>query len=107
MGTEPNPDPRFATFRAFYPYYLGEHANRTCRRLHCVGTSLALLWLVAALLTGRWWLLAVALVQGYAFAWIGHFCFEHNRPATFRHPLYSLMGDWRMWWEMLSGRIRF
>jgi hypothetical protein len=97
----------FPTFGSFYPFYLGEHANRTSRRLHFAGTSLALLWLVAALLTGRWWLLAVALIQGYAFAWVGHFFFEHNRPATFRHPLYSLMGDWRMWWEMLSGRIRF
>jgi hypothetical protein len=107
MGAEPKPEPRFPTFRAFYPFYLGEHANRTCRRLHFVGTSLAVLLLLAALLSGRWWLGAVALVQGYAFAWIGHFIFEHNRPATFRHPLYSLMGDWRLWWEILSGRLRF
>jgi hypothetical protein len=97
----------FRTFAAFYPFYLGEHANRTCRRLHFLGTSLALLWLLAALLRGRWWLLAVALVQGYAFAWIGHFFFEHNRPATFRHPWFSLLGDWRMWWEIFSGRLRF
>ena len=97
----------FRTFAAFYPFYLREHANRTCRRLHFTGTSLALLWLLAALLTGRWWLFLVALLQGYACAWIGHFWFEHNRPATFRHPWYSLRGDWRMWWEILSGRLRF
>ena len=97
----------FRTFAAFYPFYLREHANRTCRRLHFTGTSMALLWLLAALLTGRWWLLLVALLQGYACAWIGHFWFEHNRPATFRHPWYSLRGDWRMWWEILSGRLRF
>jgi hypothetical protein len=97
----------FQSFGAFYPFYLREHTNRTCRRLHFLGTSLALLWLLAALLSRWWWLLAVALVQGYAFAWIGHFFFEHNRPATFRHPWYSLLGDWRMWWENFSGRLRF
>jgi hypothetical protein len=107
MGAEPKPEPRFPTFRAFYPFYLREHSNRTSRRLHVVGTSLALLWLLAALLTGRWWLVAVALLQGYAFAWVGHFFFEHNRPATFRHPWYSLLGDWRMGWEVLSGKLRF
>ena len=51
--------------------------------------------------------LLVALVQGYAWAWIGHFFFEHNRPATFTHSIYSFLGDWRMWWDMLRGRIAF
>lgn len=111
MATErpgwPGRDERpFPTFGAFYPFYLGEHAHRTSRRLHFTDTSLALLWLLAALRTGRWWPAAVALIQGYAFAWVGHFFFEHNRPATFRHPWFSLLGDWRMWWEMLSGRLR-
>jgi hypothetical protein len=99
--------PRYPTFREFYPFYLGEHVNRTCRRLHFVGTSLGLLMLIAAALTRNpWWLLA-ALVSGYAFAWFGHFFFEKNRPATFRYPLFSLAGDWVMWKDMLTGRIRF
>jgi hypothetical protein len=97
----------FRTFRDFYPFYLSEHANRTSRRLHFTGTSVAALLMVAACVTRLWWLSAVALVQGYAFAWIGHFFFEHNRPATFKHPWLSLMGDWRLWWEILSGKMRF
>jgi hypothetical protein len=96
----------FRTFGDFYPFYLSEHANRTSRRLHFAGTSTAAVLIAAALGTGRWWLLAVAAVAGYAFAWIGHFFFEHNRPATFRHPWYSLMGDWRLWWEILTGKAR-
>jgi hypothetical protein len=97
----------YRSFREFYPFYLTEHANPTSRRLHFAGTSLAVTLIVSAILTRLWWLLAVALIEGYAFAWIGHFFFEHNRPATFKHPWYSLMGDWRLWWEMLSGKARF
>ncbi len=97
----------FRTFGDFYPLYLSEHANRTSRRLHFTGTSLAVALFVTALLTQLWWLVAVALVQGYAFAWVGHFFFEHNKPATFKYPWFSLMGDWRLWWEILIGRVRF
>ena len=98
---------RFSSFREFYPFYLGEHANRTCRRLHFVGSCgvLALLG-IALWQRNPWWLLA-ALLCGYGFAWIGHFFFEHNRPATFRHPLYSFAGDWVMFTEILTGRIRW
>ena len=98
---------RFKTFADFYPFYLSEHANRVSRRLHVVGTSIALVILVAALITQMWWLAAVALIQGYAFAWVGHFFFEHNRPATFRYPGFSFMGDWRLWWEVVTGKIPF
>lgn len=98
-------DARFTCFADFYPYYLGEHANRTCRRLHFAGACIALLLALWAVLTTQWWWLLVALVQGYAFAWVGHFFFEHNRPATFRYPRYSFLGDWRMWWDMLTGKI--
>jgi len=101
------PARRYASFAAFYPFYLSEHANRTCRRLHFVGTSLGLACLAAALATlNPWWLLAGLLI-GYAFAWVGHFVFEKNRPATFTYPLWSFMGDWVMWSEILRGRIRF
>jgi len=96
----------FRTFGDFYAFYLGEHANRTCRRLHFVGTTIAVALLIAAVITHRWWFIVVALVQGYGFAWVGHFFFEHNRPATFKYPLFSLMGDWRLWWDILSGRVR-
>ncbi|MDN3578442.1 DUF962 domain-containing protein [Chitinimonas viridis] len=97
----------YTSFKDFYPYYLGEHQNRTCRRLHFVGSALVLLLLLAALLRGQAALLWLLPVIGYGFAWVGHFFFEKNRPATFKHPLYSLMGDWVMFWQMLRGQIRF
>jgi hypothetical protein len=97
----------FPSFRQFYPFYLSEHANRTSRRLHFAGTSIATVLIVTALLTRLWWLIPAAFIQGYAFAWTGHFFFEHNKPATFKHPWLSLMGDGRLWWEMLTGKLRF
>jgi len=100
-------DKAFASFAEFYPYYLDEHRNRTCRRLHFVGTTLAGVILLTSAFTGWAWGVLVALLCGYAFAWVGHFFFEKNRPATFRHPFYSFMGDWVMWKDMLTGRIRF
>ena len=102
-----NGERSFPTFREFYPFYLSEHANRTSRRLHFAGTSIATVLIVTALLTRLWWLIPAAFIQGYAFAWTGHFFFEHNKPATFKHPWLSLMGDWRLWWEILTGQMRF
>jgi hypothetical protein len=102
-----NEAPHYRTFKEFYPFYLSEHANRVSRRLHFAGTSIALALLIAAVAVPAGWLAALALVQGYALAWTGHFFFEHNRPATFRYPWLSFLGDWRMWWEMLTGRIPF
>ncbi|CAG2155448.1 hypothetical protein LMG31506_05395 [Cupriavidus yeoncheonensis] len=97
----------FESFAAFYPYYLSEHRDRTCRRLHFAGSTVALICLLMSVITGNAWWLAGAVVSGYAFAWVGHFGFEKNRPATFRHPLYSLMGDWVMYADILRGRIPF
>lgn len=101
-------DTRFDSFSAFYPYYLSEHSNRTCRRLHFIGSSLIVLLAVAVAM--QWiaplYLIAVPLI-GYGFAWVGHFGFEKNRPATFKYPLYSLAGDWVMFKDMLVGKIKF
>jgi hypothetical protein len=97
----------FASFREFYPYYLQQHTHRTSRRLHIAGTLLALAAAVAAIASGHWvWLLGVPLA-GYLPAWLGHWLFERNSPATFRHPLYSLRGDFTMLLEVLSGRRRW
>jgi len=98
---------RFARFADFYPYYLGEHSNRTCRRLHFVGTTIGLACLLHAFSTLDFRWVLVGVVQGYAWAWIGHFFFERNRPATFSHPFYSFAGDWAMWKDILTGKIRF
>ena len=100
-------DQSYTTFRDFYPFYLGEHRNSVCRRLHFIGSSLVLLTLLAVLVTGLWWGLLFMPLFGYGFAWAGHFFFEKNRPATFKHPVYSLMGDWVMYRDILTGRIGF
>ena len=97
----------FASFADFYPFYLSEHSNKVCRRLHFVGTSLAVLAILHSLSTLNFWWLLAGVVAGYGCAWVGHFFFEKNRPATFSYPLYSFMGDWVMWKDMLAGKIRF
>lgn len=98
---------RFSRFADFYPYYLSEHADRTCRRLHFVGTTLVIALAAASVLTANPWLLLFIPLAGYGFAWVGHFFFEKNRPATFEYPFYSLWGDFVMYKDMLTGKITF
>lgn len=97
----------FRSFGDFYPYYLSEHRDPTCRRLHFVGTGLVITLLVWATVNGQPALLWLLPVIGYGFAWVGHFFFEKNRPATFKHPVYSLIGDFAMFRDILTGRIPF
>ena len=95
----------YKTFREFYPFYLSQHANMVCRRLHFMGSLIVLAILATAIITGQLvWLIGLP-IAGYGFAWVGHFLFEKNQPATFTYPIYSLMGDWLMFWEILSGKI--
>jgi hypothetical protein len=98
------PEPRYRNFAAFYSFYLGEHGNRASRRLHVTGTGVSVVLLAAALILRDWRFLIAAVICGYVFAWIGHFFFEKNRPATFTHPLWSLMGDFRLFWETVTAR---
>lgn len=95
----------FNSFEEFYPFYLSQHQNQTCRRLHFAGSTLGLLGLGATVLTGKKRYLAAGIVAGYGCAWVGHFFYEHNKPATFKHPLYSFMGDWVMYKDMITGKI--
>ena len=96
---------QFTSFREFYPFYLSEHADRHSRRMHFAGTTLILVLIAVAFVAGNGnWLWLIPVV-GYGFAWIGHFVFEKNRPATFEYPIYSLMGDWAMYWDILRGRV--
>lgn len=97
---------RFSSFREFYPFYLGEHANRVCRRLHFIGSCGVLALLAVAIVTGNAWWVPGVLLCGYGFAWVGHFFFEKNRPATFKYPVYSFAGDWVMFKDILTGRIK-
>jgi hypothetical protein len=100
------PQERYQSFADFYPFYLSEHRVPACRRLHFIGTSLVILLLIAAITLREWWLLALMPVAGYGFAWVGHFVFERNNPATFEHPWYSLIGDFAMFRDILRGRIK-
>lgn len=97
---------RYQSFREFYPFYLSQHEDLTCRRLHLVGSMLVLGVVASAVLTANWWLLLLAPLVGYGFAWVGHFRFEKNKPATFEYPLYSFIGDWVMLWQSLTGKLK-
>lgn len=96
---------RYQSFRAFFPFYLKEHSNPTNRRLHFAGTTLVIGLTLAAIVTGQPKLLIALPFAGYGFAWFGHFIVEKNRPATFKYPLWSLMGDFRMYGMMLQGKL--
>lgn len=97
----------YRSFKEFYPFYLSQHNNIICRRLHFIGSTLILCLLIYVMVTSHWILLWFLPIIGYGFAWIGHFIFEKNRPATFKYPIYSLMGDWVMYKELLTGKIKF
>ncbi|KAJ3332787.1 hypothetical protein HDU76_013114 [Blyttiomyces sp. JEL0837] len=131
---EVQPDTGFKTFQSFYPFYLGEHRNKKNRRLHIIGTTFGVMIWTRAIL-GRLGgvlekvegfevvkeagklikldpktvnlLILVGFLQSYAWAWVGHFFLEHNKPATFKYPLLSLRGDFNMWWETITGRRPF
>ena len=97
----------YHSFKEFYPFYLSQHQNPTCRRLHFVGSLLVLIILFSVAITRQFhYLLALPLI-GYGFAWLGHFFFEKNKPATFIYPFYSLLGDWVMFKDMLIGKIKW
>jgi hypothetical protein len=96
---------KFNSFHEFWPHYVAEHSRAPTRLLHLLGTGVGLAFVIYSIGTGRWWLFPIALIPGYGAAWIGHFFIEKNRPATFQHPLWSFMGDYKMIWMMLSGKM--
>jgi hypothetical protein len=96
---------RYATFREFYPFYLTQHLNPICRLLHVMGVFASTATLVTALATQTWLLAALSPLIGYGFGWTGHFVFEGNRPASFRQPIFSFLGDLAMARDVVTGRI--
>lgn len=97
----------FKSFAEFYPFYLSEHSDSANRRLHFIGCLLVIVVLLYAVFTQTWLALIALPIIGYGFAWIGHFFVEKNRPATFTYPLYSFMGDWAMFKDIITGKIKF
>jgi hypothetical protein len=92
------------TFADFWPYYVRAHSRPRTRVLHAIGSTLALVCVIGAVVVTPW-LLLLAPVIGYGFAWYGHFFVEHNKPATFGHPFWSLAADYVMLWKTITGRM--
>ena len=97
---------RYKNFKDFYPYYISEHDNKHTKLMHFIGTSLSIYFLIKFFLSFNFLFVLYALLSGYGFAWIGHFFIEKNKPATFKYPLWSLMGDHHMVWLMLTGKLK-
>ncbi|MCB1175672.1 MAG: DUF962 domain-containing protein [Leptospiraceae bacterium] len=97
---------QYHSVKEFWPFYLRQHASRGCRVLHYIGTTLVFVFLASALYMQNYWLLLCMPVAGYFFAWVGHFGIEHNKPATFQYPLYSLVCDFMMYFRFLSGTLK-
>ncbi len=95
----------FSSLKEFYPYYLQEHKNKTNRMLHFIGTTLFLFLLLVMLFTQNWMIFFALPVVGYGFAWLGHFVIEKNKPATFTYPFYSFVCDFKMYIDVLKGRL--
>ena len=105
MSNEIPTEQRFKSFDEFYPFYLAEHRDATCRTLHFIGSWLVLAIIAIAVFTSAFIYLWLIPLVGYGFAWVGHFFFEKNKPATFQYPLYSFIGDWVMFKDILVGKI--
>jgi hypothetical protein len=97
---------KYETFKDFYPFYLSEHSNLICRRLHFIGTTGSIFFFIRFLVTMDPINILFGLLAGYSMAWIGHFVFEKNRPASFKQPIYSFIGDFRMYFDVLRGRVK-
>lgn len=95
---------RYQSFKEFYPYYLGEHQKTGTRIMHFLGTTLVFCWLILAAVYLNGWFILYAAISGYFFAWLGHFFIEQNKPATFQYPLWSLRSDFKLYFQILSGK---
>lgn len=98
---------KYNSFSEFYPFYLSQHQNEMCKRLHFFGSFIIVLLLAYIAIFSNYLLLWFIPVIGYGFAWAGHVFFEKNKPATFTYPIYSLMGDWVMFKDILVGKVKF
>jgi hypothetical protein len=98
-------DQRYSNLAEFWPQYVREHSSPANRRLHFIGNTNLLIWLVFAAIRRSPAMIVFALVSSYAFAWIGHFVLERNVPATFRYPILAALGDIRMYILMWRGEM--
>lgn len=96
---------RIENYHEFWDFYVREHSEPLTRYLHFIGTSLGIILLVWFIVRGTWYYFPLCLIVGYAFAWISHFFVEHNKPATFKYPLWSFISDYKMVWFMITGKM--
>jgi hypothetical protein len=96
---------RYATYSAFFDFYLSEHSLPATRAVHYLGSTCGIAALILTIATGWPGWIAVGLIAGYGCAWVGHFFIEHNRPATFKYPLWSFAGDYHMFFLWLTGQL--
>ena len=101
------PEKKYKSLGEFYPHYLSEHTNTTSRILHFIGTGLVLFTFFTGFLFHQWRFFLLMPILGYGFAWVGHFFFEKNKPATFKYPLYSLASDFILFYDLLTGKQSF
>lgn len=106
MSDKDKKEERIKSFKEFWPYYLNEHSKPATRAMHLAGTAGAIALLGAAVVTGQWWLPAAAVAAGYGSAWTAHAFVEKNKPATFKYPLWSLMGDFKMLGHYVTGTLQ-
>jgi len=106
MAESDGRESEFDNFHQFYQHYLSEHSRPLNRRLHFAGCITVLIIVLSAVLSGGWGILILAPVFGYGLAWAGHYFVEKNKPATFRHPVWSLMGDWVMFKDVMTGKVK-
>lgn len=97
----------FKTFEEFYPYYLSEHKQTGTRVTHFIGTTLFFIFVALAIIKFAPLYILYGAVAAYSFAWIGHFFVEKNKPATFQYPWMSLKGDFKLYFQILSGKEGF
>lgn len=93
------------SFASFWPEYVRAHSHPGTRAIHLAGTLAGWALVIAAIALRHWWWIVLALIVSYALAWISHFFVEHNRPATFEHPLFSWWADQKMVALMLAGKM--
>ena len=98
---------KYRSLKEFYPFYLSEHQNTTSRILHFIGTLLAIVSVIGGILFHDFRFMLAVPFLGYGFAWVGHFFFEKNKPATFQYPGYSLASDFILFWDLLNGKQSF
>tara|TARA_R110000765_G_scaffold16914_1_gene46828 strand:+ start:156 stop:458 length:303 start_codon:yes stop_codon:yes gene_type:complete len=93
-------------FKEYYQYYLTLHSNPICRRLHVVGQLATIAYVVFFITKGEWVPLVLAPFIVYPFAWAGHFFYEDNRPAAWSNPFWAKLSDFKMFWDIITRRIK-